>query len=576
MAEGSGKKRSFELIIGAKDKFSAVFSRFDKALAHSGNNSKKIINGYSSLQKFGQSMFGLQMLTKVTQKAAGGIFNLAKSTADAGDAAVKSAQRAGVGVKVWQEYAYAASLADLSQEQLIKGFGGLQDAANKAARGDKAKAGVFKLLGIDPKNAAGEVKNAESLFMELSDKIKALRDSGREAEAVNLLGDVMGDREARAFLPMLAGGQEGLRKMRQEAHKLGLVFSEEDGAASEAFNDSLTKGMGALKGLGYTFGRVLLPPLTKLIEKFTAWAAAQREMIGGGFAEWVESWDLEAIWSGFERLVSVVSWFASKVSWVVDLIGPWTSLMLTLSLVFKSTIVRILQLSRGILGLAFNLGGKLLPYLPALGSGFLKLSAVMFGSALKAIRAVAAGWMNLGAAFGVNPIIMAAAGIAIAVYAIYKNWDGIVSYFQNLWQGVKDAFSRNWVEGILKFLWDFNPLRLILKGMNELLNYFTGFDLFGLLKSKFGGIASAFPSWAKRILGIEDTPEGEAAGYGGASGAPLNMGPAARSLAESRSERVERNQVEIRVRTDSGAEAEVSGSGGSGVSWQTGELAWGY
>lgn len=50
--------------------------------------------------------------------ASGGALALAKATASAGSEAAKAAQRAGVGLTVWQEYAYAAQRSGMETETL--------------------------------------------------------------------------------------------------------------------------------------------------------------------------------------------------------------------------------------------------------------------------------------------------------------------------------------------------------------------------------------------------------------------------------------------------------------------------
>ncbi|MDR2051143.1 MAG: hypothetical protein LBQ63_05155 [Deltaproteobacteria bacterium] len=618
MADSSGKKTGFTLVIGARDKFSGAFKGFNDRVDRARASVKRLSEDFrglsraSGMDKVGSAMKGVFLGARASAKdfqsllggamglagklslvmggAAGGLFALAKNTADAGDAAVKSAQRAGVGLEIWQEYAHAANLADLSQEQLIKGFGGLRDAAGKAFQGDKAKAGAFAALGIDPKTMNGEVKSADSLFLELADKVKALREAGQGAKAVNLLGDLLGDRDARAFIPLLSAGREGLLDMRQEAHKLGLVFSEEDGAASEAFNDSLSRGLAAVKGLGYTFGRVLLPPLSALVDKFTAWAAGQREVIGTGFADWVAGLDIDAIWRGMESGLGTLKGFFAGIQNLVGLLGGLKNTAILLGAVIMHKLVfSLVKLAFSVGGVALRLGSVLLPLLPGL---------------LSALGGLAAGFVKVGLAILSTPVGWFIAGIAAigaAVYAIYKNWDGIVAYFQDLWQGVKDAFSSNWLEGIVKFLWDFNPLRLILKGMNELIAYFTGIDLmeYGarIIDSLGAGISAAWQSlvnwfggkikwlmdgWGKIknffSFGDEEAPSlpaDDSGGWQGSGyGAPLNMGADARAVSESRSEHVERNEVRLKIETPPGTSATMEGDGGT--SMQVGWEAYAY
>jgi hypothetical protein len=593
MAEG--KKSKFEMVIGAVDRFSGVFQGFNSRLDSANeklvrlNRSCKGLSAATGFTRLSgavqnlKSRFGdvltegknlFSTLAGLAGKAAlvfggagGGVLALAKGVADAGDAAVKSAQRAGVGIEIWQEYAHAADLADLEQEKLIKGFAGLQDAAIKATQGDKTKAGAFKLLGINPKTAKGEIKTADSLFMELADKIQALQAAGKGAQAVNLLGDIMGDRDARSFIPMLSAGAEGLAAARKEAHRLGIVLTSEDGKAAEEFNDNFTRLQAAFKGFGFSIGKDLLPPISALAGKFTDWIAAQRGIVSGGLKEWIEKINVDELFDKFLSGVETLKNMGRTVNGLAQFFGGWGNVL--------TAVVGIIS-GKFILSLA-NL-------------------ALAFGKVGLALLTTPVGWF-----------LAALAGIGAAVYAIYKNWDGFVAYFEGLWGGVKAAFERNWLSGVVTFLRDFNPLALILDGMNALIKYFTGLDLKGMLLKKLQDLASGLPDWAKKMLfgdgddaalaakpqsnpmfsGLDDAalaakPQSNPmfSGLDDFGFAPArDLAPAMRDINETRTEHVEREEVRVVVESKDGSVASVqrSGGGDSNVSFsQNGQLAMGH
>jgi TP901 family phage tail tape measure protein len=51
---------------------------------------------------------------------------------------------------------------------------------------------------------------------------------------------------------------------------------------------------------------------------------------------------------------------------------------------------------------------------------------------------------RLTAAIFANPIILVVAAIAVAVFLIYRNWDGISAWFSAKWVAIKSAFSSGW------------------------------------------------------------------------------------------------------------------------------------
>ena len=587
MADNSqGKQSRFDLVIGAVDRFSTVFKGFNDrvegATANLGRMHKAVtsLNRATGLSRLsgavgnvagsmnnvvseGKALVGTitgfaTTFSLLFGAAGGGLFALAKSTASVGDAAAKAAARAGMGVTTWQEYAHAASLSGISNEQLEKSFVKLQDMGIKAFKGDKVQASLLKLAGIDPKTAKGEIKNADSIMLELADKVKSLQDAGQGAKAVNLVKSILGD-EGTKLMPMLHNGTKGLKDMRMEAHKLGLVLSADDAKASAEFNEGLTAMLGSLKGIGYSIGRVLLPPLTKLMAKFTDWFAKQRAIISGGFAEWIEKLDIDRIWNSIESGISTLGNLANTVGGLAQTFGGWENVLVALGAVIS---------------------GK---FLLSIGS-----LVTSFGSLGLAILTTPVGWF-----------IAACAGIGAAVYAIYKNWDWLVTGFQSLCQDAKNAFSRSWVGGIVKFLLDFNPRQLIQTGINELIAYFQTLNLMAhgaKMVDSFGeGISLAWQSlmawftgklktftdaWSK-VKSFFSFGDGEASGVslddasggwqGSGMGAPVNLA-STRGVAETRTEHVEKNEVLIKVQAENGANAYISGSGGTGVSTQTGQL----
>lgn len=582
MAVEKGKQTQFDLVIGGVNRFSNMFKGFndrvDKTTAKMremqgalGNLNKatgfsRLTGAFSGVtgsmknvvsegKKLVSTVAGLVGKMGILFGATGGgLLALAKSTANAGSAVADSAKRAGVGVTLWQEYAHAAEQSGVSLEQLEKSFIKLQDISVKAARGDKSQAGLLKSLGIDPKTVNGEVKTADTLFLELADKLKAFEDIGQGAKAPQALKSLLGD-EGVKLLPMLGEGRDALIALRQEAHEFDM-FSKEDTQRASEFNNSLAKTQKALMGIGVTVGRKITPELTKLFDKLTELANKYRETIGKAFEGWISKINFDEVWKSIESGFATLSRLAQAVNSIAQAFGGWDTILIAVAVVISGKFVWSI-------GLAVNAFGKL---------------ALAF----------------LSTPFGL--FLAGVAAVAVAVYKIYQNWDDLVSYFSGLWQGVKSAFERNWLEGVLTFLWNFNPVRLVAKGMNELVAYFTGFDLFsvggkwidslqsgfsakwgevtGWFKEKIESLTGWMPDWVKDKLGFSAsvTPP--------SFGEPLNAETTAKGLSESRSEHVERQENTVTLVPPEGWGMQVGGpSSGvrqSGTSMQIGYEAYGY
>jgi hypothetical protein len=553
---GKSKQSTFEMIIGAKDKFSSVFGRFG---AKMGALSKTMKDVERDGEKLGQglSWIGSRMALALGL-GSGCALTLARHLAGVAGEAAKSASRVGMHLNTWQEYAYAAERAGLSSGELESALGSLQEKAKSAFKGDADSAFLLKGLGLDAKSAGGKVQAASVMLTKLADRIKALKDSGEHAKAADLAKQF----GVSGMLPLLEKGGMHLEEMRKRAHDIGLVFGDEDAAASKKFSDSLQDSRLMLRGLGFSLFRDVIPPISRLMERFTQWIDVQRKLVDGGkFASWLKDFDVDTVWNSIEAVLEGIKDLVSAVDGAAQFFGGWKNVLM---------------------GIAAFMAGKFLLSLVNAGVAFAANPLFLKGASL--VMTLAKAFFTLGAAILTTPVgwlLAACAAIGAAVYAVYKNWDGIVSYFSGLWQGVKDAFNEGWTDGILKILWDFNPLRLILKGMNELIAYFTGFNLFETIGKQWGAqLTGWMPDSLKKFLGLEafsGSRTGEAyqaddaasGGFGGFA-APAGWADPAMSLHKTRSEHVERNEVRLKIDLPAGADAQLSGKPGEGVSLQTG------
>lgn len=72
-----------------------------------------------------------------------------------------------------------------------------------------------------------------------------------------------------------------------------------------------------------------------------------------------------------------------------------------------------------------------------------------------------------------NPIILAVAAIAVAVYLIYKHWAGISKWFKEVWANVKHWFDDAW-QFVKNLFLNFTPEGLIIKHWRGIAGFFSG------------------------------------------------------------------------------------------------------
>lgn len=544
MAEG--KQSRFDLIINAVERVSGPFRRIEQAMDGVRDRTEKArqalgrFSMVTGLQRLSgsignvrdklqgmvqQGQAGLERLGALAGRlsllfgaAGGGAFALGTEAATAAAEASKFASMVGLSTGNWQEYAGAATMAGMEADELASLMLTLQERAVNAARGEKGDIEMLQLMGISAKNARGELKNADTLLLELADRVKKMREAGEMGKAAGIMNQLGGEEGAR-LLDLLKNGREGLLAMRKEARELGLVLSDEALESALEYGSAINRVKATFRGLGLTLGTAFLPSLTKLLDKFQAWLQVQRDIMSAGFEEWVNGLDLNEVWASVEGFFEGLKRLASLLQRVADLCGGWSNVLL---------------------GLVALISGKALL---ALGS-----LALAFGQLGMAMLATPVGWF-----------VAAIAGVA---YAIHKNGEG-----------VRKAFEQGWLRGLLQIFLS------VMDGLNELVATLTGVDLYSIGSQWIDGLLRGIKQGWQQLAGWLDKGLDSIAGIfrsdddgkGTASGAatsplpmsdPLNMVPGAKSMMQLvRSERVIRQENTVRIIAPEGMRLEGQGRG---------------
>lgn len=542
---------NFELVIGAVDKLSAPFKRMNDSINAKTKNIRRLGESFNNLKRetglnsimyrtrgVGMSFNrvgreGTKLLGTVTGIATklslalgatgGGFFALSKNAAKAAEEAGLASTRVGLSTSSWQEYSYAMDQYGVETVVLEKAMRRLQDTGIKAAQGGKSQVELFSNLGISAKNAQGEVKNTDTLMREVADKVKSLSDAGQGAQATNLVRDLFGDR-GTLLMPLLREGSEEIINLRKEAHKLGLVFSDDVVKDGSNLGDTISKVQNIFKGFGNQISKHLIPIFNEIGEKFINFIELNREFINSKIQEYAEKFK-EAwpdIVDGALKAIETFKDFISKLDDFAESIGGWKNVLKGVALYMSmGFITSILFAGKAIGMLAISFGAFILKV-----TGLMPVLMGAFGALKVAIMATPVGWLIAGVA-----------AIAASVYLIYRNWDGLKAYFGGLWAGVKAAFEKNWLLGVVEYLLAFNPVRWIADGMNALIDYLTGYNLYeiggGIIDSMGEGISEKWqalvswfgkqiakftnlmPDWLKGKLGIGDVGDFSDMGSGG-------------------------------------------------------------
>lgn len=212
---------------------------------------------------------GLGVLAGAATAAAAALVGMAMHAATAGDSAAKAAADIGISTEALTSMEHAAGAAGASTQGLRQGLVELARAGSEAAGGSNAAADALRSLGIDP--AMG---TAEDRLLALADAFQGLGEAEQQDLGRRLFRGASED-----MVRLLRTGRGEIEALRREAEELGLIISDEQGAAAEAFTDALARAQGALAGISREVGFRLLPVLQPYLDAFTELVRVNREWI---------------------------------------------------------------------------------------------------------------------------------------------------------------------------------------------------------------------------------------------------------------------------------------------------------
>ena len=234
---------------------------------------------FEELNKSAKSLVSLEILKDIGHIAIEAGKELAEFVlhgAEVADQMGKMSQSAGVGVEEFSRLTYAASLSNVSTEELGAAMKKLNVNLSEAATGSGKQSALFQALGISVKDASGNVRTAGDVMRDVAEKFSGLQDgASKSALAVELFG-----KAGAQMIPMLNEGKSGLAEMGLESDRLGTTISDKAAKAAEEFNDNLTRLKKAVEGVGLQVASNLAPSLAQLTTGLTESDTAAKGLKG--------------------------------------------------------------------------------------------------------------------------------------------------------------------------------------------------------------------------------------------------------------------------------------------------------
>lgn len=192
----------------------------------------------------------------------------------AADSLNDMSKKAGVSVETLSALGYAAEQSGTDLAGLETGLAKLSKTAVAAAEGSKAATDAFKAIGVSATNADGSLKATDQLLLEIADSFSKHADGiAKSALAQQIFG-----KSGAALIPFLNEGAEGIKKLTDEADRLGITISGKTAQAADDFNDGLSKLHAILRGQLSAALTDFLVVANGLVDSFTNSAAGADQL----------------------------------------------------------------------------------------------------------------------------------------------------------------------------------------------------------------------------------------------------------------------------------------------------------
>ena len=228
------------------------------ALLKIGVDTKNIDKGMKGLQgniQKHKKQIGMAMVAMAGTVVAASTVAI-KQFAAMGDEVQKMALRTGFSTEALSELRHAAEIGGTSLSSVEKAVKRMSGTILDAQDGLETYVRAFRHIGIEVEQFQG--LNPEQQFLLIADALGKVEDATKKAAIAQ---DIFG-RAGTEILPMLTGD---LKDLREEAHKLGIVFDQEAADSAANLNDELTRLDASLKSLKFAFAKEMAPAVTSFI-----------------------------------------------------------------------------------------------------------------------------------------------------------------------------------------------------------------------------------------------------------------------------------------------------------------------
>ena len=321
------------------------------------------------------------------------LWDMASETAKAGDEIDKTSQKLGMSAEAYQEWDYVLGQAGVDITSMTTGLKTMTNQIDDAKNGSVKAQERFAKLGISLNDL--NTMSREDIFSAVVSGMQGMADTTERAALAN---DLFG-KSGQNLTPLFNETTESTEKLKQAAHDLGFVMSDEAVKASAEFNDSLDTLKRTFSGVKNNLVGELLPGFSTLLNGLSALLAGNdkaKEQIQKGTQEIVDS--LKDI---FPRVMDILMTLIGAVAEIAPVIidslvqgisanmGELVSAASNIVITFLESLISALpQIAEGAVKLITQLTDAILDNLPLLVSTTMQVITTVIDGIADALPAL--------------------------------------------------------------------------------------------------------------------------------------------------------------------------------------------
>ena len=248
----------------ALESLNTVFTTLGAVNVQFAGQMRGVLGLVQALQK-GLPIVALGALAAVTLK-------VAKDFSEAANQLARFNKLTGISVETLSALKLSADLNDSSIQEFASGLRFFQRNLSSASRGVGESVNTFKDLGFSLNDLKEFTKNPEIALERVA---KSFQNLGTDAEKTEAAMRFFG-RGGQAQIQILEDiANKGMKGLREEAKKLGVLMTDELAKAGKEFNDNMTVLGKSLEGFAAVVAGPVVTALNAMIAKYREWLSLE-------------------------------------------------------------------------------------------------------------------------------------------------------------------------------------------------------------------------------------------------------------------------------------------------------------